>query len=62
MSKVRFELNADGIEQLKKEVAASIQEKGIEVKCIYCGGQFSAHANLVTCPHCNKEFEIEFRM
>ena len=62
MSKVRFEFNADGLEKLKEEVASSIQENGIEIKCIQCGKKFTAYASLVKCPHCDKEFEIEFRM
>ena len=61
-SKPRIEIDPKGLEQLKQEVAASIQSDGVEVKCPYCGKTVIAHGTIATCPDCKRDFEVSFML
>ena len=59
---VKMEINTKGLDQLKKDVAASVQRDGVEISCIYCGKQFTVFTSTAECPHCGKKFEIDFKL
>ena len=61
-SSIKVEINQEGLKQLNQNVAASIQQKGVDISCIYCGCSFNACSSHVECPHCKREFDIEFKL
>ena len=59
--KSRIKINSDAIEQLRQEVADSVQAKGVEVSCPHCGAKTIARGNAATCPECKHDFEVVFK-